>query len=222
MRLTKPMDTIRTSLHHRIVQPDHGGKDPAPALLLLHGRGTSEDDLLGLAPYLDPRFFVIAPRAPFEFSFGGFAWYEIREVGAPVSGEFDESYDRLVTFLGDVKKHYPVDPKRVYVLGFSMGAVMSHALALTLPGEVRGIVAHSGYVPEQTSLTFHWDNLAGTRFFVAHGIHDPVIPVHFGRRAKELLSSAKADLTYKEYPIPHTMSEESLTDFTSWLKQDVS
>jgi phospholipase/carboxylesterase len=99
-----------------------------------------------------------------------------------------------------------------------MGAVMSYALALTEPDRVRGVVAHSGYIPEDTNLGFAWKNLRGTAFFVAHGTHDPVIDVRFARRAKDLLSE-KAPLTYKEYSIPHSMSEESVDDCASWLRK---
>lgn len=213
------MELIQTSLAHKIAPLGNQGEGPFPTVVLLHGRGASEDDLLGLLPYFDPRFFVVAARAPFRFLYGGWTWYEIQEVGAPHPKQFAESYDRLVQFVQDVKEHYPVDPKRLFFLGFSMGAVMSYAYALTKPEDVRGVVAHSGYIPENTSLNLRLDSLNGTSFFVAHGTEDPVIQIHFARRAKELLSQTKADLVYKEYPIPHTMSEASLADLTAWLKE---
>lgn len=217
MRITP----AQSSLIHKLVPPSTDQPSPYPTLILLHGRGTNEDDLLGLVPYLDPRLFVISVRAPFAFPFGGWTWYEIHEVGGPHPPQFEESFHRLVQFLADAKQHYPVDPRRVFLLGFSMGTVMSFALSLTKPEEIAGVVAHSGYVPEQTSLTLAWDKLQNTSFFVAHGEYDPVIPVHFGRRAKELLVAAKADITYREYPIAHQVNEESLTDLAEWLKQRV-
>ncbi|HEY4612500.1 MAG TPA: alpha/beta fold hydrolase, partial [Bacteroidota bacterium] len=194
-------------------------KPPHPTLVLLHGRGTNEDDLLGLVPYLDPRLLVVSARAPFQFPMGGWTWYDIYEVGIPHPEQFRESYDRLAQFFADVKQHYPVDQGKVFFLGFSMGTVMSFALTLSKPEEIAGVVAHSGYVPENTHLTFALDKLQDTSFFVAHGTRDPIIPVHFARRAKELLTAAKADVTYREYPIMHQVSEDSLTDLSGWLKQ---
>jgi phospholipase/carboxylesterase len=210
---------IQSTLVHKVVHPQTDQKPPFPTLLLLHGRGTNEDDLLSLVPYLDPRLFVLSVRAPFPFPYGGWTWYDLLDVGSPHPPQFEESYNHLVQFLADAKRHYPVDPHQVFLLGFSMGTVMAYALSLTKPGEIAGVVAHSGYVPENSSLTFAWDQLTNTGFFVAHGAYDPVIPVQFGRRAHELLAGANADVTYREYPIAHHISEESLEDFAVWLKQ---
>jgi phospholipase/carboxylesterase len=210
---------VQSSLIHKLIQPKSNQSPPYPTLILLHGRGTNEDDLLGLVPYLDPRLFVLSVRAPFAFPYGGWTWYDIQEVGSPDPQQFNESYNRLVQFLDDAKRQYPIDAQQVFLLGFSMGTVMSFALSLTKPDEIAGVVAHSGYVPEQTDLDFVWDRLPQTGFFIAHGEYDPIIPVHFGRRAKELLVAANADVTYREYPIAHQISEESLSDLTEWLTQ---
>lgn len=210
------MQPIKTSLEHKILTPEDSAQ-PHPALLLLHGRGSNEDDLLGLAPYLDPRFFFIAVRAPFQFPFGGYTWYEMREIGSPEPHQFHESYTRLMQFFDDVKSQYPIDPERIFLLGFSMGTVMAYAAALTKPDAVTAVAANSGYVPEGLDLPFQWDRLKGKRFFIGHGVHDEVISVNAARRAKELLSGTEVDLTYREYPIGHTMSEESIDDVAHWL-----
>lgn len=210
---------IQSSLEHKVIAPNSDLHPPFPILLLLHGRGTNEDDLLGLTPYLDPRLLVVSARAPFPFPYGGWTWYDILEVGSPHPQQFAKSYDRIVQLLADVKQHYPVDSGKISFMGFSMGAVMSYAISLTKPNEVAGVVAHSGYIPENTSLKFAWDGLQNTDFFIAHGKYDPVIPIQFGRRANELLTNAKAKLTYKEYPIAHQISEESLSDISNWLQQ---
>lgn len=204
---------IRPSEPHESVKP--------PALILLHGRGTDENDLLGLVDYLDPRFFVISVRAPFPFQegVGGYTWYDLKDIGSPNQEQFTDSCRRLVQFVEDVKAKYPIDADRVFLLGFSMGSVMSFAVGLTVPGLVRGIVAHSGYVPEGANLTFAWKDLHGLSAFVAHGMHDPVIPIEYGRRARELLGASSVDTEYREYPIPHTISEQSLADLSSWLQK---
>ncbi len=211
------IEPITSSLQNKVVPPRQESSGPHPTLVLLHGRGTNENDLLGLASYLDPRLLIISVRAPFHFPYGGHTWYEILQVGTPEPNQFADSYNRLVQFLGDAKRALRVDPRRVFLMGFSMGTVMSMALALTKPDEIAGVVAHSGYIPEGTNLKFQWERLQQTAFFVAHGRFDPVISVKFGRRAKELLSKTSAPLTYKEYPIAHQISEESLTDLTTWL-----
>jgi phospholipase/carboxylesterase len=215
------VDRISTTLVHKVRPPGTFDNSKSPVLILLHGRGTNEDDLLGLVDFLDPRFFVVSARAPYRFEegSGGYTWFGLQEVGKPDPKQFSEAYGSLLQFIDDVKTAYPVDPDRVFLLGFSMGSIMSLAVALTRPNAVRGIVAHSGYIPENVSLQFLWNQLSSLSVFVAHGLKDPIIPIQKARRAKELLSKTGADLTYKEYPIPHTISEESLTDLSKWLQK---
>ncbi len=214
------MKPISASLTH-IVQPPRAESDgPHPAIILLHGRGADENDLLGLAPYLDPRLLVISARAPFPFQYGGgYAWYDVIEVGLPHPPMFAESYDRLTKFADEVVGGYPVDPERVFLLGFSMGTVMAHALALTRPEKCAGVVAHSGYIPpeQELGIRFRLGDLKGRAWFVAHGTHDPIIPVRFGRETRDLIGDTAADLTYQEYPIAHQISQHSLDDLSAWL-----
>jgi len=215
------MNPINSTLVHKVAPFDGKSKEPSPCVILLHGRGANEDDLLGLTPYLNPHFLVIAARAPFSFSYGGQTWYDILGSGTPHPDQFKESYERLQQFVEDVREHYPVDHRNLFLLGFSMGTVMSYAYSLTHPDKVNGVVAHSGYIPEDTPLTFQWEKLDGKGFLLAHGTQDPVIGVEFSRRARELLSKTKANVTYKEYAFPHTMSEESVNDFSQWLTMRV-
>lgn len=218
------METIATSLHHLIREPRPRGGSPEderhPTVILLHGRGADEHDLLGLAEHLDPRLMFISARAPFPFEHNmGFTWYDILDVGRPEPEMFRTSYDKLVTFVTDVRNQYPVDTDRLFLLGFSMGTMMSFSLALTHPEWFRGVVANSGYIPEGTHLTFRWKELGGIEFFVAHGVLDPVIPVAFGRQARERLAAANASFVYREYPMAHQISEESLRDMAVWLAE---
>jgi phospholipase/carboxylesterase len=214
------MKTFATTLEHRVLEPEHSTATVHPTILMLHGRGADEEDLLGLSQFLDERCLFISARAPFPFSYGGgYTWYDIGQVGVPLPGMFDESYAKLVAFVDDILRNYPVDPSRLYLFGFSMGAVMSYALSLTKPDLFRGVVSHSGYVPEGTNLRFRWQELAGKEFFIAHGAHDQVIPVQMARRAKELFARSNATVDYQEYPMDHQVSDESMNDIATWLKK---
>jgi phospholipase/carboxylesterase len=214
------MKPIRSALDHRIIVPKRTTASSHPTILMLHGRGADEEDLLGLAQYFDSAWLILSARAPFAFSpGGGYTWYDVGTVGTPEPAMFRTSYDKLSTFLDDALNGYPVDPKRLYLLGFSMGTVMSYALALTRPRLFRGVMANSGYVPEDTHLAFLWHELDDLDIFIAHGIFDPVIPIGFARRAKELFAKSNAHLTYREYPMAHQISEESLSDVVAWLNQ---
>ncbi len=211
------MIPIASTLTHRVVMPEGGGAGPHPTLILLHGRGADEEDLLGLAPALDTRLLLVAPRAPLLFSYGGYTWYEVAETGVPEPQGFRESCDRLSQFLDDVLKGYPVDPARLFLFGFSMGTAMAYAMALTRPALFRGVAANSGYIPENTHLTYRWTELSGVEFCVTHGTGDPVIPVTAAQRARTLLEAARAVLSYREYEMGHEISEESLADVNAWM-----
>lgn len=213
------MRTIETSLYHHLIPPESGTAEKHPTVILLHGRGANEEDLLGLADFLDRRLLLISVRAPYPFAYGGgYTWYDVGTVGEPDPEMFASSYDALSTFLDDALAAYPIDSQKVFLLGFSMGTAMAYALALTRTGVFKGVIANSGYIPERTHLTLKWTELKGTEFFIAHGIHDPVIPISMAHRARELLTDAKASFTYREYPMEHQITEESMTDAASWLK----
>lgn len=218
------MEPIAASLTH-IVHPPRASVDgPCPALIMLHGRGADEHDLLGLAPYLDPRLLIASVRAPFPFQYGGgYAWYDVIEVGLPHPRMFAESHERLKKYLDEVVAGYPIDARRVFLFGFSMGAVMSHVLALTQPDRFAGVVAHSGYIPpaKELGLEFRLGDLDGCAWFVAHGVYDPIIPVSFGRETRDLLKDTAADLMYKEYPIAHHVGQRSLDDMSAWLTKRI-
>jgi phospholipase/carboxylesterase len=216
------VNAITSSLVHSVLDPTAPSGGQHPTLLFLHGRGADEEDLLGLAPSLDPRLLIISARAPYPFPYGGgFTWYDVGDAGAPEPTMFRSSYDKLVTFIRDVHTGYPIDPVRFFLFGFSMGAVMSYALALTQPELIQGTIAHSGYIPEETSLAFRWNDLSQTEFLVVHGTQDSVIPVHLAHRAQEVLTRARARFLYREYPMAHLISNESLTDSSTWLTQHI-
>jgi phospholipase/carboxylesterase len=189
-----------------------------PALILLHGRGADEEDLLGLSEYLDDRLFIVSPRAPFSFAMGGgHTWYDLVEIGNPDDAMFTESFDKLVTFVRDVREGYALDPAKIFFLGFSMGSVMAVSLALTHPELASGVLANSGYLAEHSGLEYRWNEIRGKPFFIAHGLYDPVIPYSYGRRVKEMLETHGAGVTYREYDMGHQINEESLSDMIAWL-----
>ncbi|HVN48498.1 MAG TPA: alpha/beta fold hydrolase [Bacteroidota bacterium] len=189
-----------------------------PALILLHGRGTDENDLLGLASYFDPRFQIISVRAPMQFPYGGYTWFDLNDLGNIDAGQLQQSYRQVLEVIDELPKKYSIDPSNIFLYGFSMGAMMSLVLALAHPEKIRGAVVHSGLLPENAGIDYRWQELQKTSFFIAHGTYDPVVPVELGSRANELLAKTQARLHYKEYPIGHTISEESLNDTAEWLR----
>lgn len=213
------MNLISSTLYHKVLAPKRKLTDRPPAIVLLHGRGADENDLLGLGDYFDERLMVISARAPFRFPSGaGYTWYDLEEVARPEPAMFAESFTKLNQFMEDVKKGYGINPASLVLCGFSMGSAMALALALTHPGVAMGVIANSGYIPEETDLSYRWADVKGKHFFIAHGTYDPVLPVAFAHRARELLLAAGAALTYREFDMGHQIGEESLGEMIKWLQ----
>jgi phospholipase/carboxylesterase len=213
------------SLVHLVRQPKNEAGTP-PLLMLLHGIGSNEHDLYGLAPFLDERFLIISVRAPNTLGPGSYAWFEVdfTAQGPVINPEQAEiSRETLITFLNEAITAYGADPERVYLMGFSQGAIMSASVALTQPELVAGVVMMSGRIlPEIQPLIAPKEELAGLPFIVVHGTADTVLPITYGRASRELLSSLPVELTYHEYPMGHEVSQESLNAVTTWLSEQLN
>jgi phospholipase/carboxylesterase len=210
-----------SSLVSKIAPLSTNESGPHPALVFLHGRGTDENDLLGLTPSLDPHLLIASVRAPYRFSHGGYTWFDVDENGAVNIDQLLNSRDFFLRWLDDFQQKYPVDPSKLFLFGFSQGAMMSLAISLSNPKRFKGIAAHSGLLPQHDRLSYRWNNLDDLSFFIAHGEQDPVVPIELGRQAHRQLVQANANVLYREYPIQHTISDESLSDISTWLQQQI-
>lgn len=210
------------SLVERVVAPRRASDRPAPPLLvLLHGYGANEDDLLPLAGQLDPRLLVVSVRAPRALE-GGFAWFHLdfpRGGGAvPDRAQARTTLADLVRWLEAAPARLGGDPRRVYLLGFSQGAMMSLGVLRTAPERVAGVVALSG-VADDDALPASAADVAMARVavFVAHGTGDTLLPVAEGRAIRDRLQPVVHDFTYREYAIAHAIGPEEVRDVAAWL-----
>lgn len=207
---------IDAALTHLVVPPRAPTEGRPPGLLLLHGRGSDERDLVGLAGALDPRLLVVSARAPARLG-PGYHWYDLYRVGEPEPAGFGRSLDLLGRFVEEIVAGYNIAPERLFLLGFSQGAVMSGAVTLTRPNTVAGAVLLSGYLPLRSGLAIDEAGLRGRPVFIGHGTWDGVIGVDFGREANAFLTGIGADVTYREYPMEHSVGEAELRDIAAWL-----
>ena len=162
--------------------------DPAGAIVLLHGRGTSEQDLIPLLDVFDPQERLVGafPRGPLQLPPIGSHWYVVEEVGYPDPESFRATFDRLGSWLEGLAERTGVPIERTVLGGFSQGAVMAWALALG-PGRPRpaGILAMSGFIPTVPDFELQLDGLRGFPVAITHGTEDPVISVELGRQARD-------------------------------------
>lgn len=217
------MSTTKLSLTHLVREPGQSGQSPPPLLLLLHGIGSNEEDLFGLAPYLDERFLIVSVRAPVVMGAGAYGWFNIEFTPQGMTADIEQAKRSLALlpgFLAELVETYQADDKCVYLAGFSQGAMMSLAFALTRPEKIAGVVAMSGRFPSLV-LEHELDReaLGGMPVLVTHGLYDPVLSVEEGRGIRKNLQALPVELTYHEYPMGHEVTLESLKDVSVWLSR---
>ena len=190
-------------------------------LVLHHGRGSDERDLLGLADVLDPRrrLHVVTPRAPLRLPGSpGNHWYLVPRVGYPDHDTFHAAREALAELHDGLWAATGIEPRRTVLGGFSMGTVMSYAMALS--GErppVAGILAFSGFLPSVDDWQPRLDDRRDTAVFIAHGRADPVIEIGFARRARELLEAGGLEVEYRESDLGHQIDPGVLPAAAEWL-----
>jgi phospholipase/carboxylesterase len=194
---------------------------PEGLLVLHHGRGTEERDLLGLADALDPerRLRVVAPRAPLRLPGSpGYHWYLVPRVGYPDHDSFHAARGALAELHDQLWEQTGVGPERTVLGGFSMGSVMSYAMALGADRPaVAGILAFSGFVPVVDGWEPSFEGRESTQAFIAHGRRDPIMEVGFAQRARDLLEAGGLAVEYRESDVGHQIDPSHLADATTWL-----
>jgi phospholipase/carboxylesterase len=196
--------------------------DKNPLLLLIHGYGSNEADLFSFAEELPEEYYIVSARAPYKLQYGSHAWYAINFDADQNKFSDNEqaktSRDVIAQFIDELVANYPIDAANITLIGFSQGAILSYAVALSHPEKVQRVVAMSGYINteilEENYLKNSFSNL---KIFTSHGTVDQVIPVEWGQKAKPFLENLGINITYKEYPIGHGVSPQNFYDFKNWL-----
>jgi phospholipase/carboxylesterase len=195
--------------------------EPEGLLVLHHGRGADEHDLLTLADVLDParRLHVVTPRAPLELPGSpGYHWYLVPRVGFPDPDSFRAAREALAELHDELWQRTGVTPERTVLGGFSMGAVMSYATALSSERPVpAGVLAFSGFIPTVAGWQPEIAARSALRVFIAHGRQDQIIDVAFARAAAETLRAAHLAVEYVETDAGHHIDPRELPAAAAWL-----
>ncbi|MEV4420883.1 phospholipase [Patulibacter sp. NPDC049589] len=204
---------------------------PDGLLVLHHGRGADEHDLIGLADVLDPerRLHVVTPGAPLRIQgWPGKHWYVVPRVGFPDPDSFRATFGTLAAFHDALWARTGIAPARTILGGFSMGSVMSHATGLgpaPAPGGlperpvVAGILGMSGFVPTVDGWAPDLGPRAATRVLNAHGRRDEIIGFPFAERTRELVRSGGLDLTVLDHDGGHHIAPEHVPLIARWIAE---
>ncbi len=192
-----------------------------PAIFVLHGMGSNEQNMLPLVDGLEDRFYIFSVRGPLAQP-PGFAYFTIQGYGKPHREVFDHAIDQLAGFIDYAAEHYPLDQGHVYLMGFSQGAIASMTLGLTLGNRIKGIAALSGYIPGFVKEEYPIKPVHQLSLFISHGEFDNVLPYEWGVESNEFFKGLGAQVTFQAYPEGHAVSLKNQQDFTKWILDDVN
>ncbi len=219
--------TIKTDLKYKVKEPVKKKDKAAPLIIMLHGYGSNETDLFDISQSLDERFMVISLQGPIGTAGGGFCWYNLEFLpNQKFKYNYEEAKDsrvRILSFISNACKTYKLDSNNVFILGFSQGAIMGYDLALAAPKKIKGVMALSGRMMEESkNLKTDWKAAVKTKYFIAHGNSDNVIKIAEADSAVSFLKSKKvAEVKFNNYEMPHSINGKELNDIKSWLKKAI-
>jgi phospholipase/carboxylesterase len=142
-------------------------------------------------------------------------------IGVPDPDQVMAALETIDGFIGEILSAYPVDPQKLFLLGFSQGSIISMYYTLRRPSRVAGAIAQSGYIPTGVDLQIDEAGVKGKPFLLTHGQQDTLIPVEWARASRDRLRELGADLSYHEFQMGHTVSMESLAVIHAWLERQL-
>ena len=219
-------DTLHTDLPLSYLEQTQGDARNQPLVIFLHGFGSNEEDLFGIKDALPSTWTYLSVRAPMPVDSNGFRWF----TKTPGDGDYDgvtadlqRSAGLIKDFVGKATAKYHTQSDRVFLIGFSQGAIMSYEVALRDPQLVRGIAALSGSVLPVLKAELKPDESLGKlAIFIGHGTLDQALPYASATRANEVLTGLGLKQEFHGYPgMNHTISEAEVQDLKVWLEKSL-
>ncbi|MDD1007303.1 dienelactone hydrolase family protein [Pseudomonas shahriarae] len=215
--------TLQSDLPLKYIEQVHPDADPRPLVIFLHGYGSNEADLIGMKFQLPAQYNYLSVQAPLALGEGRFQWFRKKGEGA-YNGETDDlkvSGQKLRDFVAQAAKKYHAAPDKVYLIGFSQGAMMTYEVGLRPPVAVGGIAALSGrLLPVLKAELKTGQQPLPLSIFIGHGTADDPVPYHLGTEANALLQKLDYKPQFHAYPgVGHSISAAELRDLNAWLQQ---
>jgi phospholipase/carboxylesterase len=194
---------------------------PYPLLVFLHGHGSTEEQVLRLAPRLSRRNYVsIAPRGPVALGAGpdgkpAFSW-------GPEDQDDPQVEDYIFRAIEQTRRNYHVHSERIYLAGFREGAALAYRLALLYPERFAGVISMNGALSRQGGPLLRLPDVRKLRVLIGHGIANPVVPLTLARQDHRLFYSAGLSIQMHTYPTTHRIHPAMLRDIDRWVQEHIS
>lgn len=191
-----------------------------PALFLMHGYGGNEKQFNQLIETYNDQFLIVSMRAPFSFLVFKNRWYEFSiSHGDTLSNQVQitESTKRIIQTIEHIKNKHAIDEKRIFIGGFSQGAIMSYKLALLYPQKFAGLIAHSARLPVEYSTIKTPNHYNHLNVLIIHGSNDKGLTTKWALEGKRLFEKLGSNTEYFEIPIGHEMTTETIDKIVEWL-----
>lgn len=214
---------LQTDLPLKYLEQTQPDSRDQPLVIFLHGYGSNEQDLFGIKNELPATYTYLSVRAPIVMEEGSYQWFRQKGKGA-YNGETDDlktSGQVLLDFIAQAAKKYHTQPNKVYLVGFSQGAIMSYEVALRHPEAVGGIAALSGRIlPVLKSELKQDEKRPNLGIFIGHGTADTRLPFKDGTDANSLLQSLSLKPEFHAYEgVGHSISAVEMQDLSAWLQR---
>lgn len=219
----QPNPSTTISLPYEIKTPTNLTND-SPLLILLHGYGSHKKDLASFGSRLNEKLVVVCPQAPNQVGNNRFAWYPLN-LTAEKRYQFEDVKKvkgEIIQFIKEIRSKYGLNNSKVFVGGFSQGAIMSMYLGLTEHEQIDGIIALSGHLyPEVRNEIKYNSNLKNLKFFMSHGKQDNVLDFKTAEEGYNYLNNRAIHVDKFWYNSKHQITGENLRDMRSWLDKQL-
>lgn len=224
--VVQAQDDLQSDLPLKYLAEINADMPDRPLVIFIHGFGSNEQDLFGLKDRLSPDYNYLSVRAPMELRPGSYKWFT-QKTGVPgydgVTDDLQSSGALLTRFIREATGKYRTQPQKVYLIGFSQGAMMSYEVALRDPALVGGFAALSGrLLPVLESGLAGDQRLAALNVFIGHGAEDHQVAYSGGPQALATLEKLGLHPEFHGYEgLEHSISAAEVADLARWLDRSL-
>ncbi len=214
------------NLNYSIRPATNEANQPIPVLVLLHGLGSNELDMLNLAQYFDKYLMVVCLQAPFKIGDQKYSWFDFKLNGGNFIYDIDQlngSIEKVLVYIDKLKTEYNLDSKRVYIGGFSQGAIMSLGISLRHSDKFAGALILSGdlfkeFEKEVKSIEIN----PSLSIYMSHGRNDRILPFAEAKKDALLLQDLGVNLESFWFDSKHTISQENYMSMINWMTKQLN